>query len=78
MTSRPSTIAWAALISGILAYEYWAPADELMSASVDRALEKHPVLVRVAFGLITLHLVNLLPKKADPIYAVALVTRRGR
>lgn len=62
--------AWLALGAGILAYELIAPPGQLLSESVDRGLEKHPLLTTVVIGYTALHLANLLPKNADLFHHV--------
>lgn len=60
--------AWAGIGAAVLAYELLAPEGQLLSEGVDRALERHPILVRAAIGATALHLLNLLPEKIDPFH----------
>lgn len=60
--------AWSAIATAILAYELSAPEGQLMSEGVDRALEKHKTLTTLAVGTVALHLLNVLPAKADPLH----------
>lgn len=57
--------AWQAMALGILLYEFTCPEGELLSEGVDKALDAHPVLTRLAIGMTALHLVNALPPKID-------------
>ena len=75
---RPGATAWSALITGVLIYEALAPEGELMSETVDRALARHPVLIRAILALVWLHLANLLPKKIDPFHYLAKYARVNR
>ena len=65
---KPGTAAWVATIGGILLYEALAPEGQLMSESVDRALIRHPIVVRIALAAVCLHLANLLPTSIDPLH----------
>lgn len=60
--------AWAALGAAVLAYELAAPEGQLMSEGVDRALEKHKALTTAAVGAVSLHLLNVLPQRIDPLH----------
>lgn len=70
--------AWLALGVIIVGYEILAADGQLLSEAVDRALEKHPVLVRAAVLLLAGHLINALPNKVDPIHLLAVALRRRR
>jgi hypothetical protein len=61
------------MILGIIMYEVFAPPSQLLSEAIDRALLRHPVLVRVGIMLVALHLINALPTKYDPIHHTATI-----
>ncbi|AGT12700.1 hypothetical protein J4T94_gp087 [Mycobacterium phage Krypton555] len=65
---RPSDIAWLSMVAGILAYEWRAPAGELLSEGWDRYLQSHPVAARVFPLLLILHVINALPQRVDPFH----------
>jgi hypothetical protein len=69
---RRSDWGWLALVAGAAAYEFTAPADDLLSHAVDRYLEAHPWLVRGLVCVTAAHLINALPPRFDPF------TRFGR
>lgn len=62
---------WLALGAGVLAYEILCPEGELLSEGVDRALERHPTLTRLAIGATALHLLNMLPEQYDPFHRLS-------
>lgn len=63
---RSAERAWFALGIGVLVYEMLAHDGELLSHQVDRWLESHPVLTTAAITITAAHLLNVLPRKADP------------
>ncbi|QBP33342.1 hypothetical protein SEA_BRUTONGASTER_128 [Gordonia phage BrutonGaster] len=71
--------AWVA-IAGFSAYhELFCDDGELLSEAIDRAIEKHPILTRLIFVIIMLHLNNWIPKKLmwlDPFHQLAVLTKR--
>ena len=70
--ARPSTVAWAVLIGGVLIYSALAPKDEKMSHAVDRGLEtKYRPLILGGIIMTALHLGNLIPSKYDPFTIIA-------
>ncbi len=76
MKRRPAVFAWAALVIGVVAYDAACPPGHTMSEEVDRWLDTSPVVVWVVLGLVAAHLLNLLPKKLDPLHI--LFTKLGR
>jgi hypothetical protein len=56
---------WAAIGLGVLAYEMSCPQGELLSEGANRAIERHPLLVKAAIGYTALHLMNALPEQVD-------------
>ena len=77
---RMASRAWIALGGGVLAYEVFAPTDELLSYGCDRYLEAHPWLTRAVIGMTALHLLNALPGYLDPYhgFGVAVLRMKGR
>lgn len=63
---RCSDWGWLALLAGVAVYEFTAPPDELLSHGADRYVEAHPWLVRSLVVVTAAHLINVLPKWADP------------
>lgn len=57
--------AWMGILGSVAVYEALAPKGELLSESVDRAIEAHPIATRAVIGYTCLHLTNLLPPKLD-------------
>ncbi|AXH67902.1 hypothetical protein SEA_CHASER_96 [Mycobacterium phage Chaser] len=69
---KPSDFAWLALAIGIISYEVAAPPGELMSEGWDRYLQRFPVTARVFPLLLTLHVINALPDRYDPVHRLAV------
>lgn len=67
---RPSTVAWASIGAGILAYDMMCKKGETLSERVDDWLIKYPRTTYAAVGAVALHLLNLLPNNADPIHHI--------
>lgn len=57
---------WLIVGAVVVAAELVAPEGELLSEGVDRALERHPWLVRLAIEVTARHLLNELPPHLDP------------
>jgi hypothetical protein len=68
--NNTAELAWGVIGAGVLAYEWLAPEDQLLSHAADRAIEKHPVITTAAIGAVALHLANFIPYEAD-IIAIA-------
>lgn len=68
---------WLAIGAGVLAYEILCPEGELLSEGVDRGLEKHPTLTRLAIGATALHLLNMLPEQYDPFHRVSTILKKS-
>lgn len=65
------TIGWIGLAAYVIAWDLLAP--ETLSAAADRALE-HNYMKYVAWGLggiVTGHVLNVIPDKVDPIQKLA-------
>lgn len=63
---------WMAVGALVGAYELFCPENELLSQGVDRAIEKHPLLVTAAIGAVAFHLANVYEhlglEAIDPIH----------
>lgn len=57
--------AWLALGAGVVVWDVMCPESQTLSEGADRALERHPIFTTAAIGYTALHLLNLLPEKAD-------------
>lgn len=62
--------AWAAIAIGVTAYELACKDGELLSEGVDRAIDKHPVVVPLAIGYVAAHLANRLPGSVDIFHQI--------
>jgi len=60
---RRGASGWALLVIGVVAWNVTAPEDELMSDSFRRG---GPVVIGV-WGLLTAHLLGVLPPRCDPL-----------
>jgi hypothetical protein len=60
-------VAWGVMGAAVLAYEWLAPENQLLSHAADRAIEKHRIITTAAIGAVALHLCNLVPYEADVI-----------
>lgn len=65
---RPSTLAWAGLVAGVVCYDLLAPEGETLSEGFDTFIENHPALAWGATVLTAAHLTNIIPQKYDPIH----------
>ena len=67
---RPSEAAWGAVTAGVIAYEMFAPEDELMTHQAHRWLSHESRVVRAGtrfvLGATALHLLALTPPPLDP------------
>lgn len=59
--------AWIALLVSVVVYEAMAPEGELLSEGWDRYLQSSPVLARLLPLVVTLHVINALPARFDPV-----------
>lgn len=79
---RPSSVAWAAIGAGVIAYDVLAPAGETLSERVDDAIESHPIATIAAVGAVALHLCNVFEsyhiEKFDVIHQAASIVRKER
>lgn len=77
---RPASLAWGALVTGIVAYDVLCPAGETLSEGVDRALEhdKGKIIALGIIGITAAHLANLLPERIDPFHRATLLKRAVR
>jgi Ca2+/Na+ antiporter len=72
---RPSSVAWGALIGGIVAWDLLCENGETLSERVDAGLNNHPVATRLAIGMTALHLMNVLPPQIDLIHQLGRLKR---
>lgn len=63
--------AWLGILGSVAVYEALAPKGELLSETVDRAIQAHPIATRVAIGYTALHLGGGLPKRLDAFNGLA-------
>jgi len=70
---KPSDRAWMFLAGGVVAYEILALDGELMSEAVDRYLEARPIVTRAIVITVAAHLLNLIPRRLDPLAQLALL-----
>lgn len=67
---RPSTLAWAGLVGGVICYDLLAPEGETLSEGFDTFIENHKVLALGAVAITAGHLANLIPQRFDPIHQI--------
>lgn len=74
---RSSTLAWATLVAGVTAYDYFCAPGDTMSERVDDWLEKPTtrVLALGAIGITAAHLANVLPERVDPFHRLTSLKR---
>lgn len=77
---KPADIAWSVLAAGIIAYEFLSPEGELLSEGWDRYLARFPISARVLPLVLTLHVINALPARFDPVHrgSAALASLGGK
>ncbi|SHT53675.1 Bacteriophage protein [Mycobacteroides abscessus subsp. abscessus] len=73
---KPADIAWCVLAAAIVGYEFGAPKGELLSEGWDRYLERYPVSARVLPLILTLHVINALPRRFDPVHRASVLLAR--
>lgn len=64
---------WLVVACVVVIVEALAPEGELLSEGVDRALERHPILTRLAVELVARHLTNDIPPNLDPLSRLARI-----
>lgn len=74
---RPSEKAWIGLAAGVFAYDVLCPEGETLSEGVDRALERprSRYMTMGAIAIVSAHLLNFLPEKADPLHHLLRVVQ---
>ncbi len=83
MELRPSSVAWGAVVGGVLAYDMLCPRGETMSERLDPILEtgRGRALLYTAIGATAIHLCNgferLGVKRLDP-FSFALDAAKNR
>jgi hypothetical protein len=78
MTLQPSDVAWIGLGLGVIAWDLLCPDGEMLSEASRRYAKNHQL---VAFGVVAsvgAHLLDLIPRWADPIHWVGVGLRRIR
>lgn len=72
---RYATKAWIGLAVYIAAVEIAAPPGETLSEAVDNWIERHPgkALWYAGVFVVATHLLNLMPKRFDPIHRMFAV-----
>lgn len=68
---------WLVIWSLVMYHELFCEPEQLLSEGVDRALEKHPVLVYSFVAVTVAHLLNRLPTRVDPYTWGLLITKKG-
>ncbi len=75
---RTGTFGWVLLAAGVLVWDLVAP--ETLTDAFYRA-HQHPaskIAVTGVWTMLTLHLFNKLPRRADPLHAVTIVKNHFR
>lgn len=69
MTGRRADRGWLTIVEFVFGHNIVAAGrgDEMLSEAFDRYLVRHPVLMHVVVVLVGLHLLNRLPRCADPL-----------
>ncbi|MGY1946586.1 DUF7427 family protein [Nocardia asiatica] len=75
---RAGEAAWCALAAGVLAWEIAIDEDDLLSAAVDRATKRHPILVRAAIITTAAHFLRIVPARFDPFTRTFSLTAKLR
>jgi hypothetical protein len=72
VTGRRADRGWLTIVEFVLGHNVVAAGrgDEMLSEAFDRYLAKYPVLMHAVVVLVGLHLLNRLPRFADPLAAV--------
>lgn len=73
---RAGDRAWLALAAAVVVYEWSADDGELLSESADRAMLRHPWIVRAAAFLLAAHVSNSLSDRCDPLHRLFAYIRR--
>jgi hypothetical protein len=63
MKVKQGDVAWVAILLGVLVYEL--VADDLLSESSERAVNRFPILGRLAIGAVAGHLACVIPPAVD-------------
>lgn len=79
---RPSAAAWMGLAAGIAIYEALAPENELLTHQAHRLVHHENRSIRAAavgvIGTTALHLLDVLPPKADPYHWIGSAAEKIR
>lgn len=60
--------AWALMAAGIIFWDMTAKDGELLSEQVDRWLVTRPLTTKFVVAAVSLHLLNALPPRFDPLH----------
>lgn len=74
--TKSGTLAWAGLAAYVLAWDCYALTrkKETLTSAFERAIT-HPIArlpVALLWGVTTLHLFRLMPKKYDPFHVITM------
>jgi hypothetical protein len=78
---RTGTAGWVAAGALIIAWDLAAPEGETLSERFRAGVRRHPggaAAITAGWTVVTLHLYDVLPKKADPLHAIRVVRDRRR
>jgi len=78
---RTGKAGWIALAAFIIAWDMLAEDEQTLSESFRRGWHRHPATmgaVALAWGVVTAHLWNLLPPRADPLHVICVARQRWR
>lgn len=73
---RHGGFGWVLTAAGIIAWDLAAPSGEMLSERFRAGVRSHPgaaVAIGAAWAVVTLHLFEALPKRADPLHAIRVV-----
>lgn len=62
---------WLAVGTVVGIHELACGSGQTLSEGVDKALERYPVPTALAIGVTSLHLLNLIPERIDPLHQVS-------
>lgn len=69
---------WATIIGAVVYHDAMCEDNDTLSEVVDRALEKHPVLVHVLVLVTAAHLLNWLPSQTDPYHLIGVLFKKSK
>ncbi|WP_457062777.1 DUF7427 family protein [Mycobacteroides abscessus] len=74
----PGKYMWAVIFGGVAYHDALCKDNDTLSEVVDRALEKHPVLVHVLVLVTAAHLLNWLPSQTDPYHLIGVLFKKSK